>query len=73
MFSLSLVSGFPRHVRLDNRHSLLVRDNSTIVSNSLIELEKLGNEFLNIQYRVVDVQDWQTIDTLIGQSDVVVR
>ncbi|KNZ82307.1 Alpha-aminoadipic semialdehyde synthase, mitochondrial [Termitomyces sp. J132] len=43
-----------------------------VVSNSLVELEKLSKEFLNIQYRVVDVDDWEPMEALIGESDVVV-
>ncbi|KAG6886864.1 hypothetical protein C0995_003874 [Termitomyces sp. Mi166 len=48
-----------------------------VASNSLVELERLGREFLNIQYKLLDIDvddnEGGAMDALIEEADVVVR
>ncbi|KAG5650501.1 hypothetical protein H0H81_012014 [Sphagnurus paluster] len=43
-----------------------------VAGNSLQELEKLKQEYLNIQYRVIDMADQAAISGLVAESDVVI-
>ncbi|KAG6909409.1 hypothetical protein DXG01_000710 [Tephrocybe rancida] len=43
-----------------------------VAGNALLELEKLASEHLNIQYRVIDMQDQKVIASLIEESDIVI-
>lgn len=44
-----------------------------IASNSLGEVEALAEEYSEIQYRVVDMNNQNTFAHLIADSDVVIR
>lgn len=44
-----------------------------LASNSLVEAEKLAEEHLNVQYRIIDMADKDMVSTLISEADVVIR
>ncbi|RDB21718.1 Alpha-aminoadipic semialdehyde synthase, mitochondrial [Hypsizygus marmoreus] len=43
-----------------------------VASNSLQEVEKLTQDYLNVQYRVIDMSDKSTVSDLIAEADVVI-
>ncbi|KAG6841649.1 hypothetical protein C0991_008634 [Blastosporella zonata] len=74
MLGSGMVSG-PAVEMISKRNDiqLIVAHYYSPAGNSLSELEKLSREYLNIQYRVIDMKDQKAIASLIAEADVVIR